>query len=82
MTIEIMLARQESAESDRLRGVKSPKPQPKHKIKAPAAPRKESTVDLAGQVAPAFKRIPPHPKPFMECPPLNHPRGKDGGWGG
>jgi len=62
--------------------MKSPKPQPKSKRK-PAAPKppKEGTWGRNFGVNPAFIRLPPHPKPMIECPPINHPRGKDGGWG-
>ncbi len=64
--------------------MRSPKAQPKRKTKAKtpharAVPSIRST-NLGG-FAPAYIRLPSHPVPFADCPPINHPRGKDGGWG-
>jgi hypothetical protein len=63
--------------------VKSPKPQPKRKTSAPKKKTEAKATKKASDfgVNPAYIRLPPHPKPMIECPPLNHPRGKDGGWG-
>ena len=63
--------------------MKSPKAQPKRKPqpKTVTARNKSVRVTNLGGVAPAYVRLPPHPTPLGECVPLNHPRGKDGGWG-
>ena len=65
--------------------MRSPKPQPKSKSKTKTAstPRAIPSVRHTnlGGCHPAFIRIPPLPRPVIEYLPINHPRGKDGGWG-
>lgn len=64
--------------------MKSPKIQPKLKKKANrvlVARAKSTRATNLGSYAAAYIRLPPPPKPLIECPPINHPRGKDGAWG-
>ena len=65
--------------------MKNPKAQPKRKTQpkrtpTPRAKPSRRATNL-GSYAPAFIRLPPSSKPLAECVPINHPRGKDGGWG-
>jgi len=63
--------------------MKSPKAQPKRKPQPKTAVARNRSVRVTnlGSVAPAYVRLPPHPTPLAECVSINHPRGKDGGWG-
>lgn len=64
--------------------MKNPKAQPKRKPRAkratPRAVPSTRETNLGG-VNPAFIRLPSHSTHLGECLPINHPRGKEGGWG-